>query len=334
VVDGIMFSYDHGLATPRIYPQADIKPPIKLSEEKIIRYGMIEGDAIIEGEYVVYDPQNVRKPTPFHQNGSQASHLALVLNQYEARVMANMQSASGAELAQVVASQCKAEVVVLKRGPIGALVYHNGCCEEIPAYQTDNVWKIGSGDTFVAHFGYQWMSCGLSPFEAANLASKATAYYCETRGFPNPKQLAAFKPKPASPSKQYRKGYQPEVYLAGPFFTLAQRWLIEQARNSLLSMGLRVFSPFHDVGHGTAEDVVTLDLDGVHHSDMVFAIGDGLDAGTIYEIGFAKALNKPVVFYSENVSEEDRKMMQGSDCILCDDFTTAIYKTLWVAISL
>lgn len=333
VEDGVMFSYEHGLSTPTIHYHSSDKP-IKLSGEKIIRYGMIEGDAIVCGEYVVYDPQNVRNPIPFHQNGSQALHLALVLNQYEARVMTNLPNASDAELVKAVASQCKAEVVVLKRGPVGALVYCDGHCEDIPAYQTDNVWKIGSGDTFVAHFGYQWMSCGLSPFKAADLASRATAYYCETRGFPNPKQLLSFMPEPASPSARYLNGHQPEIYLAGPFFTLSQRWMIEQARDGLRSMGLKVFSPFHDVGHGTAEDVVSLDLDGIRHCDLLFAVGDGLDAGTIYEIGFARALDKPVVFYSENVSKEDRKMMQGSGCILSGDFTTAIYKSLWSAISL
>ncbi|MDS6625341.1 nucleoside 2-deoxyribosyltransferase [Klebsiella variicola] len=85
------------------------------------------------------------------------------------------------------------------------------------------------------------------------------------------------------------------------------------------------------VGHGPAEEVVEKDLDAIRQADIVFAIGDALDSGTIYEVGYARALGTPVVFYAENESEEDQKMMEGSGCILSKDYVTAIYKTLWVA---
>jgi hypothetical protein len=42
-----------------------------------------------------------------------------------------------------------------------------------------------------------------------------------------------------------------------------------------------------------------------------------------------QALDIPVVFYAENEADEDKKMMEGSGCILCSDYVTAIYKTLW-----
>jgi nucleoside 2-deoxyribosyltransferase len=51
-------------------------------------------------------------------------------------------------------------------------------------------------------------------------------------------------------------------------------------------------------------------------------------------MGYAKALGKPVVMYTENESEEDKKMMEGSHCILCDDFVTAIYRMVWEAVAL
>lgn len=66
----------------------------------------------------------------------------------------------------------------------------------------------------------------------------------------------------------------------------------------------------------------------------MFAVGDGMDAGTLYEIGFARAINKPVVMYCENESEEDKKMMNGSNCVICKDYTTAIYAALWEAAKL
>jgi nucleoside 2-deoxyribosyltransferase len=122
--------------------------------------------------------------------------------------------------------------------------------------------------------------------------------------------------------------------LAGPFFTLAQLWLIEQVRDALMKFGLQVFSPYHDVGHGSADDVVGLDLDAIRGCDLLFAIGDGLDSGTLYEIGYARALDKPVVLYCENESQDSQKMMLGSGCTLVSDYVSAIYKTIWAAVGL
>ncbi len=81
--------------------------------------------------------------------------------------------------------------------------------------------------------------------------------------------------------QRYRDGYVPKVYLAGPFFTLEEPWVVGQARRDLKAMGLDVFSPYHDVGLGTAEDVVKKDFEGLRNCDVHFAIGDGLDSGTI-----------------------------------------------------
>ena len=97
---------------------------------------------------------------------------------------------------------------------------------------------------------------------------------------------------------------------------------------------MKVFSPYHDVGLGSADDVVGKDLEAIVDSDVVFAITDGLDAGTVYEIGYARALGKPVVVYSERQHPENLKMMEGSDCIMCTDYTTALYSTLWEALKL
>lgn len=110
--------------------------------------------------------------------------------------------------------------------------------------------------------------------------------------------------------------------------------MVTEARNALKDLGLRVFSPYHDVGLGSAEDVVQKDLQAIHNCDLVFAIGDGLDSGTIYEIGYARALGKPVVVYVENESTQDKKMMEGSDCRISNDYVSAIYQAAWEACTL
>lgn len=330
----VTFDYDHGLATPRIFGRGTVEEALEVSAPRILRFGLIDGDAIIHGQKVVYDPQDAFAPKAFHTNGSKADELALVLNQHEAAMMTGMANAPADEMAEALIERGHAAVVVIKRGPLGALVNDGSGVTTVPAYRSRSVWKIGSGDNFAAHFAFQWLHKGRSPVESADLASRATAYYCQTRGFATPEILRTFFPSPVTPSRAFLEGRQPKVYLAGPFFSLAQLWLIEQARNDLTSAGLEVFSPYHDVGHGSAEDVVKLDLDGINDADLVFAVGDGMDPGTVYEIGYARAKGKPVIVYCENESTENKKMMKGSDCLLCDDYVSSIYETLWAACSL
>lgn len=330
----VAFDYYHGLNTPRISIPASGLQPLQVAADCVVRYGMLEGDALVTCQRAVYDPQNARRAVHFDENGSSAEELALVLNGREAHMLSGLKNSSAEDMAKSLVARKKASVVVIKLGAWGALVHDGKETVRVSAYETPHVWKIGSGDNFSAHFAYRWIIEGRSASESAELASKATAYYCQTKGFATHKKLAAFEPKQFSPSEAFQSGRVPTIYLAGPFFTLAQLWMVEQARDDLRAMGFKVFSPYHDVGHGSAEDVVEKDVQAINAADLLFAISDGLDSGTIYEIGYARAKGKPVVMYCESESAEDQKMMEGSGCIVSRDYVTAIYKALWTAASL
>lgn len=331
----VSFEYLHDMAVPRIIGADAQHPQLQLQEDHVVRFGMLEGTAVVHAKWAVYDPQNESVAELFDANGSTAEHLALVLNAWEASQMAGMEPGTHPTLtAPAIAHKQKAEVVIVKMGPEGAYVWTAQGSEQVPAYRTRRVWKIGSGDCFVAHFANAWMHDRLPPVEAAHRASKATAYYCETQGFPTTFQLADWPVQAIQVSDAYKAGKRPQVYLAGPFFDLAQVWMVEQAYSTLKSFGLKVFSPYHDIGLGSAADVVQKDLEGIHQSDLLFAITDGLDAGTIYEVGYARALEKPVVVYSERHVGENLKMMEGSECTMCINYTTAVYSVLWEAVKL
>lgn len=334
VVGSISFDYVHSLAVPTIRG-VPINPyqSISVRANNVISYGMLEGNAIVDATYAVYDPQNAGNPKSFIENGSKAEHLALILNLGEARLLSKLHEGSAKQCAESLSRQENAEVVVIKMGPQGALVWTREKTVQIPAFRTSKVWKIGSGDCFVAYFSNAWMHQKKDPVEAARVASKATAYFSETQGFADDKQLGTFAPDEIRPTNKYLSGVMPTVYLAGPFFNLQQLWMIDQVRNNLREMGLKVFSPFHDIGLGSAKDVVQKDLEGIRASDVLFAIADGLDAGTIYETGYARALDKRVIVYSECESEGALKMLSGSNCSLQGDYATAIYCTVWEAMS-
>jgi nucleoside 2-deoxyribosyltransferase len=116
------------------------------------------------------------------------------------------------------------------------------------------------------------------------------------------------------------------VYLAGPFFSIGQRWLVDEVRRVLLELDLKVFSPVHDVGRGIAEHVAPKDIAAIHECDAMFAIIDGIDSGTIFEIGYARALGKQVFGLAQSVPDEDLKMIVGSDCVVSSDFASLILR--------
>lgn len=333
----VMFHYYHGLSEPDIRPapQTIQQAPLQnLEAANILRFGFIEGDVLVHGERVVYDPQNISEPRGFRENGSTANRLAIVANLAECIKLAGTQYQREQPelLGQAILKAEEAEVVVIKRGSFGATVITGAEARNIPAYRTERVWPIGSGDVFAAVFAHYWASGNADAFEAAKLASLSTAFYCQNGMRAIPRDITdIFHPDPVMSKDPF---LQKQVYLAAPFFTMPQRRIVEESRKHLADQGFKVFSPFHDVGYGTASEVVPADVKGVRQSDVLFAIVDGLDPGTLFEIGYARALDKPVIAFVQNESENALKMLEGSDCEIVGDFVSAIYRTTWAAMSL
>lgn len=324
----ISFYYDHPLIIPRIYPRLDTinkyENVIEITGDDILYFGLIEGLATVKAKRLVYDPQSPSNPIPFSKTGSEADTLAIVTNYTEAANLANSYDLN--DIKNYFFSTEKADVIVLKMGAKGALVIdklNQDKLEQIPVYKTPSVWPIGSGDVFASSFAYFWFS-GSTSIESAQKASLLTAHYCATKKFDFENRLDAITQLSI---KDYPKG---KIYLAGPFFTYSERWLIDQIRTCLKDMRLDVFSPWHDIGHGIASDVVSKDLQGLENCKLVFAVIDGLDSGTLFEVGYAVSRNIPVIAYVENETEESVKMLEGTGCILEKDLTTAIYKSLWL----
>jgi nucleoside 2-deoxyribosyltransferase len=113
---------------------------------------------------------------------------------------------------------------------------------------------------------------------------------------------------------------------------MEQRWLINEAKTALESVGVNVFSPYHDVGIGEASQVAPADLAGLDACQAVLALVDGLDAGTLFEIGYARAKGKPVVALSQTVKDADLTMLRGTDCTIVDDLATAVYHAAWATL--
>jgi nucleoside 2-deoxyribosyltransferase len=323
----ISFYYDHPLINPRVFPRPDtIKKEnnlITVKGKDILYFGFIEGNAKVEAESIVYDPQSPSNPISFSNTGSKTKTLVYVVNFTEAALLAKSYNLTS--IKKFFFNSEKADVVVLKMGPRGAMVITNKGKKSkiIPVYETSAVWPIGSGDVFAAAFSENWFRTK-DPYKSAQKASLITAIHSEIKSFDFENTKKKFKPLVI---KNLPKG---QIYLAGPFFTYAERWLIDQIRSILIDMNLNVFSPWHDIGHDIASEVVQKDLKGLNKSKLIFAIIDGLDSGTLFEIGYAVSKKIPVIAYVENESDESLKMLEGTNCILEKDLTTAIYKSIWL----
>lgn len=325
VPNGVAFDYMHSLADPRITPRPDAiskHDDLVVADDVVLRFGMLEGTARVKAQRAVYDPQSAFDPRPFQENGSSADEVALILNRLEGRRLTGESEAD--KIIDALISSQDAAVVVLKLGGHGALVATKTSRKMIPAYRSETVWKIGSGDVFSAAFTLFWAIEKRQPDEAADLASRAVAQYAGTRTLPiqTAAELLSLDAKPITPGSG-------RVYIAAPFFNLAELWMVEEVRQRLLGMGVSVFSPLHDVGRGSASEVARRDLEGLDDCDAVLAVLNGGDAGTIFEIGYAIARAKPVVALAQNVRPEDLKMPEGTGCRITEDFVTAIYQAVW-----
>lgn len=333
------FRYTHPLAVPSISPERCLHNPKvnykakDLAGESALVFGMIEAEPQVNAEIVVYDPQNAINPKLFSETGSQAKQLALVLNHYEAssaytRLTGNKLSDVD-ELAKWLMNNETADVIVIKCGKHGAYVR---CADSVQGwvtpFQTKAVYPIGSGDTFAASFYFYWVSKKMPAFEAAERASAVTAFYCETKTYTDDLSLNEYITNllPYRPKQQ--KGFK--VYLAGPFFTVAQMWLINEAKRCIEDVNMEVFSPYHDVGVGTAEQVVWHDVNGILECDVVYALFDEHDPGTLFEVGMAIQAGKKVIILSENSTSEHLKMYEGTGCLIFKDFATSIYALGWL----
>ena len=314
----VEFAYETPLSAPTLYGRsARLLEPLAVEDDAVLVFGLVEGEPTAAADSLVVDPQ--------HDIG-----LAL-LRSYQRRRLAVV--ASGAEIialagvvsveqaARALVDAVEADVVVAKLGAAGALVVTSAGAEGVGPRPTSRTWPIGSGDAFAAGFAWSWAVGAADPVEAARVGSAAAAAWCSTRTLPL--RAASLQPGPPLGLRQ-----RPRVYLAGPFFDVAQRWLVDLAARALHQLGAEVFSPFHHVGPGGAE-VATADLAGLAGSDCVLALLDGLDSGTVFEVGWATKAGLPVVAFCERCSQADLTMVIGSGANVYDDLSSAVYAAIW-----
>lgn len=124
------------------------------------------------------------------------------------------------------------------------------------------------------------------------------------------------------------------VYLASPWFTPEQAEREERLRMKLRSLGFEVWSPKEEAicdaisTQETRQRIFDGNVKAIKACDVVFAITDGKDMGTIWEAGFAYGYNEYlnrvgydpiiIVYYCETLGGGQFNLMlaQSGDIII------------------
>lgn len=125
-----------------------------------------------------------------------------------------------------------------------------------------------------------------------------------------------------------------KVYFASPWFTPEQEEREERLKAKLRELGFEVHSPKEEAVCGTFSDKETRqkifngNIFAIQDADIVFAITDGKDMGTIWEAGYAYGWNErqlavgyrpiKIVYYCETLGDGKFNLMlaQSGDIII------------------
>lgn len=306
--------------SPATWTSSPISTSVEIAADVVLAFGMIDMGWSVTGERVVVDPQHGDLESMM--NSTKATSLAVVLNANEAE----RQTGLGPREAGHHLRSRGVEVVVIKRGALGGLVFSDAGVEAYGAIPTNCVRPIGSGDAFTAGFTHAWTLDPSAPVDAARFGAQVAAAH-SLIGIPQVShELLATLPEPLPAI-----GETPRVYVAAQFFTLSESLLLEVIRSGLCDSGIAVFSPFHDIGLG-GDEVALADLDGLQACHAVLALLDGADPGTVFEVGWATKASVPIVGFSGQPSAHEWTMLRGTGSMVTDDLPTAVYQAGWAAI--
>ena len=321
------FKYYYSLDNPIILPNPNRvkdKPVHNVIKGDVVCFGMLDGDFLINANKVVYDPQTSVNPVKYSDIGT-AKELIYIVNFNEAKAISGCDDITDAVC--FFFEQESAKAVIVKNGPYGAVIYSGSDKSDIiPVYKTNQVNKIGSGDVFTAAFAFHWLSVNLPLKDCAIRASKVTSLFCET-GSVN--AINDSLEKHDFEELYARDLSQKQVYIAAPIFSLSDVIFVDKIRDSLLNFGVKVFSPYHDVGYGNEKEIADQDIRGLEESDVIFGVLDGLDSGTLVELGYSMSKEKKIIGYHKTLNEGPLLMLKGSKIRYYKDLTTALYQTIW-----
>jgi nucleoside 2-deoxyribosyltransferase len=116
-----------------------------------------------------------------------------------------------------------------------------------------------------------------------------------------------------------------KIYLAGPHvFHRDVANIAQELQEICNNYGFEGIFPI-DNSCSTSKEIYQKNIELLTQSDIVIAYlepfrGISADPGTVFEVGYAKALNKPVYGYREDIREYKNRTSPSEDYPLVEDF--------------
>ena len=99
-----------------------------------------------------------------------------------------------------------------------------------------------------------------------------------------------------------------KVYIAAPFFNPQQLETVEKIKLLLDEIGISYFSPkdecMFEKGVTKPKDILEMNVDAIKKCDCMIAVTEGKDMGTLFECGYAHAIEQDIIYFWENDNPE------------------------------
>lgn len=330
----ITFPYLHPfekqLHIPTEFPQED---PIFVEGDAILRFGLMEGDAVVSARRAVYDPQ-CPYPKSFTANGSRADEHVLVGNAPEILALAGVEpkvEVAGAQLTEMTVRDAAERLgrpdvsalrdavallldvdetlrAVLVKDYLGGVTVYDGD-EGFPirTYAAESYFRIGAGDIIAAGFSYAWAEKRQSIREAADFAARCVAFAMEGPRLPlESAGVGNVTPSPSPPLNKLR-------IVGGD--TLELQVLARDAQNWIKWLG----------GEATIEQEV-------NEPHVVLILVGAMNTPEPLERLIAIARSGPAVVYWPHGQRAEVSALFG-DVVHARDFASALYRAMRMTFS-
>lgn len=91
-----------------------------------------------------------------------------------------------------------------------------------------------------------------------------------------------------------------KAYIAAPWFTPEQMNLLELVKDTVTQLNIDIFSPkdenMYTPGKTSAVEVLLGNCNAIESCDLIIVITNGKDVGTMWEAGYAFAVDKPIIY--------------------------------------
>ncbi|BFH60493.1 PfkB family carbohydrate kinase [Paenibacillus azoreducens] len=209
--------------------------------------------------------------------------------------------------------------IIIKQGHRGCILAYGNKIIEVPAYKSNVICTLGSGDAFGGALAATFLETGDIEY-SVQIANCVAANFIENLDIETVIDKAGVE-KDIHLREKFVVDHVPsrKIYLAGPFFSDQEIQWVKHVSDRLENAKFTVLSPSRENGFISKsmsfeqrEKIFQLDIELLNSCDIVVALLDHDDAGTCFEIGYA--FEKGIPVYGFKTSQTDLNNMIQFGC--------------------